>query len=235
VSLCVFASDARAESIGITVLDSHYSTDLSTGVTTMVPTGFTFDFVETIETMTATSGLPITDDLQASARVFARATADAFSVTTSTSALPDLSLNETSAFAVAMAETVLRFAPVQDGLATLAIDFVGVTLQSVFSEGLVSLFDVTTNQTLWAYQWDYPFEGNIPFTCCYQAALSIEQPFLASHQYAFTMRVGMDASIDEQSMSIRTSGLYAVPEPSSSSLLLVGVALIVVWRHPLHT
>jgi hypothetical protein len=220
-------SDLLAGPIGINVLSATYSTSVSTTVRTYDPT--TLATTTTPVSRTLTSGSAIFDSLQGSPRVFAHASADTFSVGTSTSAFFDLSLNEVSAFATALADTHLEFSTAQDQTAALAFDFTGFD-QAQFSSGFVSLFDLTENLTLLNYEWGYPLAGSVPWECCYQASIAHTQNLQASHVYALSMHTATDANTDEQAVALRVSGLHAVPEPSTVLLLVAGVIFTAGYR-----
>ena len=230
---CLFpiAGPAHAQSVEL-LPDTHYSTDLSTQLSTMVPVPpHGFETVTTPKAQTNTSSAPLDSALNGgSAQVFAKAKADTFSVSTSTSALIDIAANETNAFAKATAETVLSFRALQDVTAPLTFDFVGHD-QAAFSDGFVSLVDVTAGSSLFSYAWTYPFAGTVPWDCCYHATISLSQWLQSSHLYQLTLHASTNANIDSQSVSISLSGLQAlmapVPEPELATLMLVGIGVVV--------
>ena len=90
----VLVEPASANPLGIRILDDQFTTNVGLRLTRFVGDG-----TETTTTFRpTTSGSGLSDSLQASVRVFATATAETFSVATRTSALPNLAMNEVSAF-----------------------------------------------------------------------------------------------------------------------------------------
>lgn len=128
----------------------------------------------------------------------------------------------------AIAKSEISFAPLTSGLATLSFDR-HVAQEWFYSEGSVSLFDVTANQTLWDYSWtfsqfipgaDRSFneDGSEDWTCL------LETNFDATHTYALSMREQSWADSDNQQIALQLSGLTVVPEPSAFAL--TGLAAI---------
>jgi hypothetical protein len=211
------------------VASTHYETTLTTDVRSQG--GSPGSTPVTVHTeRTADDDAPLNEALKPFARTWALATADLFSVSTSTSAFFDLNLDQTSTFAKATAESWLEFAPTHDATASLGFQFDVTGLASVFSNGSVGLFDVTTNQALWTYAWDYPFNGNVPWTCCYTANFNVQQQLFASHTYALHMLGSTNANTDSQGLRMSLSGLYRVPEPTGLTALAGGLMLLIV-RH----
>jgi hypothetical protein len=225
VSVLLCPVTAMAGPIGIEVFNAQYTADFSTKIRSVI---FQLEGPDIFSTATAiktsTVAQPLAEHFQSSTRVDGTAIADMFSVFAETEAFFDLALNETSAFADATARTVLTFSPTESGLATLGLDIV-TRNQNYFTDGLVSLLDMTTNQRLLDYQWAFGGIGNVPFTCCSDANITFDQAFLSAHQYVLTMQTHTNANTDSQWSSIRVSGLtpVSVPEPSSLVLLTTGL------------
>ncbi len=226
------SSDASAHGAAISVLGVQYSTNLTTTVHKCVFAG-PITCESTTSTRTTTSTTPLHDQLRATPTTFAVAQADMFLVSTATSALPNFRLGETSNFAKATAQSVLTFHTLQDGLAPLVFDFIGID-QSVYSDGFVSLFDVTASQSMFDYAWTFPFSGTVPWDCttsfgC-EASLSLETPMLASHRYALTLHESTNADFDSQALSIQVSGLLPiagpVPETSTCAMMFAGLSIV---------
>ena len=220
LALLLSAAPATADSLGVTVLSNSYVTNVALNVKKFV--GSDIESVVTTHSLSSTS--PIVDEVHGSAKVFAKATADTFSVSSVTSALFDINLDEVSAFANADASSTLWFAPVQDGVAKLLLTFATGNFESRFTQGLVSLYDATANQTLWTYSSDGGV-GNVPWTpdfdCC-SGTVAISQAFFSSHVYLLTMHAGSDANTDSMRISAGISGLHTVPEPGTLSMLALG-------------
>lgn len=168
---CLLASGNVAAQMEIAILDAQYETDLRTQYQLLVgpPEAPLSKTLEIAETQTRTSDLPIIGaELAPLERTFARATADTFFVSTSTSGLENRR-NEADARARAVARTDLTFSPLADGLAPLAFE-IALTGVASFSAGSMTLRDLTLDQDMAYYYWrgqirtteDIPFGTNIP-------------------------------------------------------------------------
>jgi hypothetical protein len=180
---------------------------------------------------TATSATPISNTIASpnNPKRFATASADLFNVSTATSAFPNTTFTETSGFAKAIAESTFTFRTLADGVAPLTFNFDG-SGQAIFSQGFVSLFDRTLNQSLFNYSWErVSGAGNIPWfpTGSRDATLNLSPELFSSHTYALSMNTGTDANADSQSMAIRMSGFQPiaapVPEPETWTMMLLGL------------
>lgn len=220
---------AGARSVEISVLDAEHSSRLNVRQGTVVAG----EQVVTVTTRTSSSPRPVDDELQVSSRLFAKGHADVFSISAQTSAT-DSSVPIQSAGA--HAETTLRFSTFADGLAPLSFAFTGDG-QAYYSSGLVSLVDVTTDESMFMYSWDsssffdpsmIPWVSHGTGPHRFTASIAAEPLLLASHVYELTMGASTNAQDDAQRVTIDLSGLQVapVPEPSTYAMLLMGFGLV---------
>lgn len=125
-----------------------------------------------------------------------------------------------------IAESVVDFAPVADGTATIGLSAVLGGPLSAYSDGSVMLEDLTTGLMLWNYYWDCCFlNGNMPWVG-FTATLLLQQAFDSDHLYRFTTQLSTNsASGDVQRATLNVSGVQAVPEPASLTLLVTAIAV----------
>jgi hypothetical protein len=221
---CLAPRESLADALTIDVMNVQYTTFVRTYVRDLDSA------TETTTTRTVASSSPHSDALYVDATDWASADADLFALATDTVALPPIPVTE-SVQSYASAEMVMQFSPVQDGVATLDFDFTGLNSWQ-YSSGLVSLLDLTTNQTFWSYEWSQFLHGTVPWDSHINiatAAFSLDQVFSAADVYVLTMYLQSDANFDQEHMTMQVSGLRTVPEPSS--LVLVTIGLIgASWR-----
>lgn len=218
----------------LSLLGSEYSTDLRTILNQRDPsTGAT---TVTTATQTATSDAPLAKELVAHELTFAKAQASPYSVSTQTSAFgSDL---PGGGNASARAQTVLSFKALQHTEAALTIDIEGSGF-SFFSDGFVSLYDVTTSAYVFSYAWNFlsippapPPPGSLPlpWESVGNATLALNQRLDASHVYDLTLHASTTGSGDSQFVSVRLSGLdrlmAPVPEPSLAALMFAGLGVV---------
>ena len=216
----------NAQPLNVQLLDARYTTFVSVTIRTNfpVPSGST-NISRTIE-----SSFPHSDSLRVDdpAGWPYRATADAstglFELSGATAAFG----LEYVLYAAAGAIDQIRFSPAKDQVQSVGIQIARGD-KWLFTEGSVSLLDLTSNSELWHYSWHFlnnPF-GNIPWdpgSFDATANFNVDTDFLASHQYELTMFTSMDAASDSESAWIRVTGLEAVPEPASLCLTLMAQA-----------
>jgi len=126
--------------------------------------------------------------------------------------------------ALASAQSEMTFSPLLDGTANLTVDF-GRYYDYGFTEGYVSLFDLTSNQELWNYGWDHG-QGNVPWDGGSSANLTLDTYFANDHTYYLSMFAGMDSNGDSELVKIGLSGLEIVSVPEPSTMLLLGMVLV---------
>ena len=134
--------------------------------------------------------------------------------------------------ALAAVSTEITFAPSTSGATTLDLEFYGAN-EWYYSDGSVSLFDATLNQTVWNYGWAYGQAGTVLWTVnnpgqwYARASVPLETIFDATHTYQLTMSTDTDANYDSQHILVQLSGLETiqpVPEPSTYALTGMGAA-----------
>lgn len=130
----------------------------------------------------------------------------------------------------ASARSELTFSPVFNGSQNIAIDFVG-DYEWYFSDGLVSLFDLTLNQEIWNYSWSLMGQGTVPWLSAggdpnATAALSLDTFLADDHTYNLTMSTGIYSNGDAELINMRLSGLETVPVPEPATILLFGIGMI---------
>lgn len=123
--------------------------------------------------------------------------------------------------ASASARTELHFIPDSAGSAPITLDFTGGD-HWYFSNGSVSLYDLTDSTSLWSYDWS-GFTGTVPWVYSdvnsANAMLSLPTGLMDTHEYRFIMFTEVfSQEPSEPEIVIELSGIQ-VPEPSSSVLL----------------
>lgn len=186
------------------------------------------------DTRMTVSTSPIVDEIYGpeSGLLNAQARAEIFGVSTySAIRAADVVLGQVHN-ATAGAESQIWFAPATSGRANLEFDCFGKYLWP-FSAGVLSLRDLTENQTLWHYEWDWggPFISNGDGTA--SAMLACTTDFSADHTYALGIFVQTFAYDDVELVSVQLDGLQiasAVPEPSVFALSGFGFVVLLGRR-----
>jgi len=212
----------RAAPVTIQVVQATYNGSLSATVRDLR----TDPVTETTQSRALLGSSEVSDDLYLQAsQSFAAASADAklFSTEANTSSGQGFGRH---AFSAAEIRALIDFQPLVDTNASVGIDMLGL-YQSEFSEGLVSLVDLTLNELLWEYVWDeLPENSTVPWVRVggnRTASWATDTPFLASHQYQLEMFTSTHSNKDAQRITVNVSGLHVVPEPASA--LLFGASL----------
>jgi PEP-CTERM motif len=211
----------QAQSIEVSILSASYSTDLS------------YALKDSSLALAVTSPSPVSYQFEAgtfgSTLNYAKTagSADAFSVSAATVAF--------GGHANASATSVLSFSTLANVTGPLTLDFLAGGSSS-FTAGLVNLFDMTTNQSLFSYEWTRFGMGgvnNVPWPFAPlpagEAIVNLQPQLFASHDYRLTMHVNTDASSDGQSASISLGGFKVVspvPEPETYALMLMGLGVL---------
>lgn len=150
--------------------------------------------------------------------------------------------------ALAYAISDISFSPLSDEAANVTIEVAGHGRYETYSEGFVSLVDLTLVQPLWYYQWtglggdlrrggqerpepylSYNIAGSIDVSVFNNpAVVTQETAFTAGHSYRLVMYAASDANGDDGGVLMRVS---IIPEPGSFTLLALGsLALVVMLR-----
>lgn len=172
--------------------------------------------------------------------IWARPTADWFHVSVDTSECNRCG----SAGAYAISETT--FSPLADAIADVTIRRLGGGIYDAYSEGFVSLVDLTLNRPLWYYQWTgigntmggagrpepswgYDITGNInPYP---NPAIVVQgTAFAEDHAYRLVIYAASGAYGDDERVFMDLLGLEIVPEPSTFALLGLGTASLAIAR-----
>lgn len=221
----IFPKNSFALPLEIQVLETQFTTFVHTSWSAIDPND-----VSVVKSRTKYSSYPISDYL------YGEISLGTMTFSAEAEAIADFF--EVSVFGItklwsslASAKTEIIFTPLIDGLQSLSIDFAGY-YDYFFSEGSVSLFDLTENQELWNYSWDHWFAGNVPWELVAGdvpgltavATLSLDTYFAADHTYTLKMFAGMDSNSDAELIKIKLTGLkiVSVPEPSTFILLCLG-------------
>lgn len=214
-----------ADAFQVQVLGTQYTTTVATEARLQI------DKINIpLVSRTLTSDAPVSDAMDFMGDEWATAAAGWLTISTHTDTL-ELLGPPTSGHAYAYATSVLTFQPTQDGDATIALSFLG-SGDGLYSDGRVSLVDVTENLTLWSYGWSGVVEfqhGEVPWVRSSQtnppltASLTPTSALLTDHQYALTLFISTNANDDQQDITITASGLEPTPEPGSLALIALGL------------
>ncbi len=227
---------ASAQGVAIELLDEQHAIDLEVTEGRVVRRGRITEMETTTTNREATSPTPFDITLRGrSPDIYARGDSDLFSIRAETEAADQ---NRFRQFASASPSTTLRFSTPADQLAPLTIDFVG-NGQAYYSDGLVSLYDVTADTFVFNYSWNCCnfFGGTVPWVehtggpDRYTATVTPEPLLLASHVYELTMDTTTYAQDDGQSIEIGLSGLYVSPAPEAPAyaMMFIGLGLMGAW------
>lgn len=232
VALYAASPGAHASSVDLIIFGAQYSTDLTVDETYLLDTSqppSASNLASHVLTQSTTSSAPLNTELHGvsdgyKGPVYAQATADTFAVASGSYDSTPL-----GGYTMATAETVVNFKPVLDGVAPLTLQFAAAM---VYTGGFVSLYDDTTNQSVFLYSWGgagYP-PGNVPLPWAPNfAALTPDPSLFASHAYTLKLQAKTDAAMDTNYVSLGVSGFRSVPpipEPSTYALMLSGLAAV---------
>lgn len=234
VLICLFflvllTNHSFAQPIPIDLISTQYTTNVA---------------IQDYDSRTRTSITPISDEMRLSGGAgsngwesVASAHASFFDVTTFTdSNAPNDSLPNIYDGAWASAESEIVFSPLIDSLQTVTIDFTA-WYDSYYSEGYVSLFDLTENMELWNYWWTEGYIGNVywepqpptgdPEDPVERAIVDQDTDFIATHTYELVMYTQTNSQWpDKQRINVQVSGIEPTSVPEPSTIILIGMGLI---------
>jgi hypothetical protein len=219
--ILVITNISHVSAVSIDVLNTQH--------TTFVSTWFRGEIQDSYSERTSVSSDPVSDYMYAEKFAYygpeyylgvseASANANLFDISVYTWA------NEAENAASASAKSEVTFSPVMNSSDTISLDF-SLRGEYLYTAGFVSLFDVTSNQEIWNYGWEFP--GIIIGLPDLQPAIALEidTSFLAAHVYKLEMFTQSWANGDVQWVDIALSGLEPTRVPEPSTLLLLGIGL----------
>lgn len=217
LALLLIAAPAGADSIGITIVETTYSTDLTARVIDLT----TNPLNDLTRARTIVAHDPLSDSVATSSVHGSSSTAEGraelFSTWTHTAshALP----GDTAAAFAGVAEQI-AFTVASDAIGDLGLEVTGPFPNTV---GSIRLTDLTTSLLLWNYMW-HETTGTIPWASSSSSLVewSVPTAFVADHLYRLEMSTFTSSLQDEQVVGMTVSGLKPVPEPSTLALLLLG-------------
>lgn len=148
--------------------------------------------------------------------------------------------------AAAGAKTEITFSPVTSGAGLLDFGFAGYD-RWYYSQGAISLVDVTAAATIWEFGWDrehttapYPWkDGRVEWELNPErgegephalARLALNTTFDADRIYSLVLQTQTFSDWDEGTISIELNGLTIVPEPSVLVLAGCGAGALLAAR-----
>lgn len=219
----LLAACPRAEAVPVFVKEAHHTTQVSRGKW--------LDQQLVLESRSLDSSSSLSDSLGFEPD-WVNARAESALLRLSVFAAADFPLHDTSG---ATAGAEFAFSPGTDAVTPISIDFTGRG-HYFLSYGHVSLVDVTTDSVLWDFDWD-GFSGTVPWLDHTgeeprgTAFLALNTPLLGSHDYRFSMFVGVGSQGPNlPHVEIQVSGFQVVPEPTACSLMALGAAAWLLER-----
>jgi hypothetical protein len=218
IVLVFTATPAHASPIGIEVISTAYSASieltLSSGVTTTTtaagtdPVSLSLEYIYSFE----------------STYDYAAASVSADWLTVSVG-----SRSVNSPVIIASANSEVTFSPHTDGIATIGFDRLD---GGPYTDGFVSLFDLTGDREVWRYWWEgqgtavtYPEAGIDWGLSIRPNPVELPTTFSAANTYRLHLFGRTDSQGDSTDVSVQVSGLVAVPDPGST-LFLLGIGLV---------
>lgn len=230
-NIAIYPNHSLALPLDVTVLESTYSTSVSTTYDEFVDGSV----VRNSTSRENTSSVPLSDSLARKGHIEAVALANPFQVSAHTSSLR-LEDNTFGVRSTATATSQLTFLPVSSGLTNIGLNFTG-DFEWFFSSGSVSLSNTRLGQELWKYAWSSPISGsNVPWVDTTQtpratATLTVPTFLSSTDRYELsTFLTTTSNPPDRQFVTIDVSGIHKVPEPSTIFLLGCSLAILVAWR-----
>jgi hypothetical protein len=134
---------------------------------------------------------------------------------------------------VATVRSEIWFSPLSSQTASLNLEFLGEHMW-FYSQGSVSLTDITSGQEIWNYGWAGPSSGTVPWEVSAglaTASLTLNTDFSATDTYYLNMYTETAARGDAEFIQIQMVGLEPIPEPASAAVAALGTVLALVFRH----
>jgi hypothetical protein len=230
--LMVLCGPASAAPIGINIVTAAYTLRL-TSSTTDNTTDPSSPLTET-KAQVVSSLVPTSDSLLVTApsgsMALAEGYADLFSTTVHTESGSRFGDH---AGAQAEVDALVEFTPIADGTGSIGIDMLA-RFQSQFSEGFVSLVDLSLGAGLWRYSWDqFQATDTLPWVLAngtFSSSFIVDSSLIASHKYRLEMFTATNSNNDEQLVTLGISGVKAVPEPSILALLFTAAVPAILRR-----
>jgi hypothetical protein len=221
VSLALVSSEAFAGPIGVNVFSQTYSTTVQKS---LIQSGLP----PVSDSRSTSSSSPIVDHMMNSTYGYAHANASAFSVLADADATGSRGTFPSTG---ATATSILDFVPLADEIGSMALN-VAHRGSPAYTEVVVQLLNLTTNQLLWDIGWSF---GNSAEWINYRlqfpdGAPTLSTAFSHTNLYRLTMSTRVGASGDSQRVSLQLSGIQSVPEPASLSLLALGAVAVTAAR-----
>ena len=226
-SSLLFVGSIYAQPLNVVVSGAQYTTYVEAS-------GYPYTTYPSIS-RTTTSSSPISDEIDLPYDKFPPNTTGNINHAITVASLFEVSAQTGWGMANASATSQLWFSPLVDQTQTVGIIIHNNTF-GPWTEGSISLLDLTSNSELWNYGWSFGFNqrsGNVPWDPGSEytvANFNLDTDFLASHQYELTMETGSQAGDDMESAQIQLTGLQVVPEPSTTLLLAACGAALVISR-----
>lgn len=222
LSLCLVS---HASAIPVNIIDSEYTTSLYKKANANDQDDDNYS----IESMTRVSSSPLHDEMYFNDSLVAAAQADSFSISAYTriGGHPDN-------VSIASSKTELAFSPIASSVTMFQIDFYGYA-EWYYSNGFVSLSDVSTGQELWNYYWtDSYVSGNVPwvddFSGPYRAWANIDVETILNQgaNYLLTIYTQTCSNpADSELIRIDVSGVESIDVPESSLLIVSLIHLLI--------
>jgi hypothetical protein len=225
------SGDSLISPMPINILETQYTTTVSVWSYSKIPP----DDRGITNSRTMVSPVPISDSMYSSRGwLEAEANAGLFDVSAIADADDryDITL-EAHAGAEALAE--IWFSPLASETTPINIQFSGGSYV-FYTDGQISLLDVTSGDELWKLWWNGGglHNGNVPWELTdvgSSATVTLDTAFNAAHTYRLSMGTGGgSALIDFEYSSIQLFGLEPIPEPSAFALTGLGGALLLLPR-----
>jgi hypothetical protein len=222
-------SRSYSDPLPINIFDAQYTTSVSTS-------SWIIGGGETTDSRTLFSLVPISDLMyhSVSGQLEAEANVGLFDISAFTAA--DGLHDPLRSGSVASAQSEIWFSPLTSQTTTVNLQFSGWS-QWYYSEGSVSLLDVTSGDEVWNYGWNSYVSGTVPWeptggNPSMTASLTLDTDFIAADTYELNMYTHTDSTPpDSEQILIQLFGLEPIPEPSTSILFGLGsFALAMVHR-----